>query len=141
MRTKPSNINIERPNKNTMIIKVKPVFIYCIMIFAIVLILFLLLLSLSASSINLNFDKYASDTFSIITCQLVRKDLWGLRKQESKIVANNYQSIIEEDNDIEGSTSRIVFQLKSGENIPLASWTDSFDGKDKIFKHIRKILS
>ncbi|MEM8722659.1 MAG: hypothetical protein AAGE84_25790 [Cyanobacteria bacterium P01_G01_bin.39] len=49
--------------------------------------------------------------------------------------------VVEENNDIEGSTSRIVFCLKFKENIPLTYWTDSYDGKDNIAKHINQFLS
>ncbi len=48
--------------------------------------------------------------------------------------------VLEKSEGIEDMTSRIVFKLKSGEDIPLTSWLDSFDGKDEVTKCIRQFL-
>ncbi|MEM8721840.1 MAG: hypothetical protein AAGE84_21510 [Cyanobacteria bacterium P01_G01_bin.39] len=93
-----SSITVEQSDKTNLILNVKSVCVYRLIIFPIGLALILLLVSLYAPyTINLSCDRYQSSIPSSINCQLVKRDLWGTRKQEREILANNYQLNIEKE--------------------------------------------
>lgn len=104
--------------------------------FSLMLVLAVIYVIIWGAKINLSYVlSKESNTLSIYRYNSLTKIVREINLNEIDKV------FIEEDNDIDGSTSRIVFKLKSKENIPLASWTDSFDGKDNLVKHISQFLS
>lgn len=101
------------------------------------LITFILLISLIVWGTKI----YLSYTFSKESNSLLIKRYNRLTKIVREIPFNDIEKIcLQESDGIDVSTSRIVFQLKSGEKIPVTSWLDSYSGKDKVVKFMNQFL-
>ena len=64
----------------------------------------------------------------------------GFTEQIQQAPLDNIEKVILETSSDDIYTSRITFKLKSGEEIPLTSWLDSYGGKEQAIKRIRKFL-
>ena len=101
------------------------------------LVLFIILLSVVIWSVKINLSYTLSKEETTL---LIRRYNWFTETVREVSLDEIEKVFLEKSNDIDDFTSRIIFKLKTGEDIQLTPWLDSYPGKKQAIKRINYFL-